>query len=79
MSIERGRESAPSGIVSLAAAVLNILLSIYLVQRIGSIGAVIGTIVSYLIVVILPQTRDVLRYFEEQSRRAALSHKQSSL
>lgn len=67
------------GIVTIAAAVLNILLSIYLVQRIGSIGAVIGTIVSYLMVVILPQTRDVHKYFNEQSRQDALPHKQSSL
>ena len=55
------------GIVSFASAMLNIGLSVYLVPKIGSIGAVIGTIVSYLAVVIIPQTRDVLRYFQEQS------------
>jgi O-antigen/teichoic acid export membrane protein len=66
------------GIVSLASAVLNIILSIYLVQRIGSIGAVIGTIASYLLVVIIPQARDVLRYFSDHSKQVVLPHEQST-
>jgi hypothetical protein len=38
------------------AAAVNIVISIFLVQRIGSIGVVAGTAVSYILVVIIPQT-----------------------
>jgi O-antigen/teichoic acid export membrane protein len=41
---------------SIAAAVLNLALSIYWVQRIGAPGVVLGTIVSYLILLVGPQT-----------------------
>jgi ADP-heptose:LPS heptosyltransferase/O-antigen/teichoic acid export membrane protein len=44
------------GILSLIAAAINILLSIYLVKRIGSIGAVAGTAISYILILIIPQT-----------------------
>jgi O-antigen/teichoic acid export membrane protein len=40
----------------LAAAVLNIGLSIYWVKRIGAPGVILGTIVSYLLVLVIPQT-----------------------
>ena len=42
--------------LSLVAAVVNITLSIYWVQRIGSVGVVLGTMVSYLIILVGPQT-----------------------
>ncbi len=42
--------------LGLAAAVLNLGLSIYWVQRIGAPGVVLGTIVSYLILLVGPQT-----------------------
>jgi O-antigen/teichoic acid export membrane protein len=44
------------GILSVVAAVLNIVISIYLVQRIGSIGVVAGTALSYMLVLVVPQT-----------------------
>lgn len=40
---------------SLISAALNVGLSIYWVQRIGAEGVVLGTIVSYLLVLVLPQ------------------------
>jgi O-antigen/teichoic acid export membrane protein len=62
-AVGRTRTQAITGI---AAAVLNLGLSIFLVQRIGSIGAVLGTIISYLLI-IGPQTREVSLYFRELS------------
>jgi O-antigen/teichoic acid export membrane protein len=41
---------------SLAAAALNLALSVYWVQRIGAPGVILGTIVSYLIFLVGPQT-----------------------
>ncbi|MHB1865679.1 MAG: lipopolysaccharide biosynthesis protein [Acidobacteriaceae bacterium] len=42
--------------LSLVAAAVNLFLSIILVQRIGAIGVILGTIVSYILVLIGPQT-----------------------
>lgn len=42
-------------------AILNLVLSIVLVQRIGAIGVLLGTVSSYLLLVILPQTFEVRR------------------
>jgi O-antigen/teichoic acid export membrane protein len=44
------------GILSAIAAALNIALSITLVQRLGSLGVVLGTMLSYLIILVGPQT-----------------------
>jgi O-antigen/teichoic acid export membrane protein len=41
---------------SVLAAIANLGLSIYWVQRIGAVGVVLGTIASYLAVLIVPQT-----------------------
>jgi O-antigen/teichoic acid export membrane protein len=49
------------GILSAVAAVLNIGLSIFLVKRIGSLGAVLGTTLSYILVLVVPQTVIVWR------------------
>jgi O-antigen/teichoic acid export membrane protein len=49
------------GALSLVAAALNLALSIYLVKRIGSLGVVLGTIISYLVVLVVPQTWIVWR------------------
>ncbi len=46
---------------SVGAAALNLALSIWLVQRIGSSGVILGTIVSYLIVLVVPQTWQAMR------------------
>lgn len=48
-------------IFSVIAVTLNVAFSIYLVQRIGSIGVVLGTILSYLLVLVVPQTVIVWR------------------
>lgn len=42
--------------LSMVAAALNLYLSILLVQRIGALGVILGTIFSYIIVLIGPQT-----------------------
>lgn len=46
---------------SIAAAVLNLALSVYWVQRIGSVGVILGTITSYLGVLVVPQTLSCYR------------------
>jgi O-antigen/teichoic acid export membrane protein len=51
------------GVLSIAAAALNLWLSIVLVQRVGAVGVIAGTILSYLFVLMVPQSlivRDVL-------------------
>ncbi len=42
--------------LSVLAAAVNLLLSILLVQRIGALGVILGTILSYILVLIGPQT-----------------------
>lgn len=49
------------GILSAVAAAINITLSIYMVKRIGSLGVVLGTILSYVLVLVIPQTAVVKR------------------
>ena len=52
------------GVLSIIAAAVNLGLSIALVQRIGAVGVIAGTILSYVFVLILPQSlivRNVLR------------------
>jgi len=48
-------------IVSVLAAAVNLALSIVLVTRIGSLGVILGTIISYLLVLVVPQTIAVLK------------------
>jgi O-antigen/teichoic acid export membrane protein len=43
------------GTLSAIATVANILISIYLVQRIGTLGVIFGTILSYASLLIIPQ------------------------
>jgi O-antigen/teichoic acid export membrane protein len=47
--------------LSLAASGLNLALSIWLVQQIGSAGVIVGTIVSYLVLLIVPQSWNCYR------------------
>ena len=49
------------GALSIVAAALNLWLSILLVKRIGAIGAVLGTILSYTVTLVVPQTWIVYR------------------
>jgi O-antigen/teichoic acid export membrane protein len=51
---------------SLAAAALNLALSIYWVQRIGPPGVILATIVSYLILLVGPQTWACVRVLRGQ-------------
>lgn len=44
------------GVLSIVAAGLNLALSIVLVQRIGAVGVILGTILSYLLVLVVPQS-----------------------
>jgi O-antigen/teichoic acid export membrane protein len=49
---------------SIGTAAVNLLLSIWLIQRIGTTGVIMGTIISYLLVLVVPmiwQTRRILR------------------
>lgn len=51
-------------VLSIIAAILNVWLSIVLVRRIGALGVITGTILSYLLILVVPQTlivRDVWR------------------
>ncbi len=60
-AVNRTREQ---GVLSMVAAGVNLALSIALVQRIGSVGVIAGTILSYLLVLVVPQSmivRSVLR------------------
>jgi len=43
-------------IASVLAAVVNIATSIVLVVRIGSLGVILGTIISYLVILVVPQS-----------------------
>lgn len=60
-AVQRNRMQA---VASIAAAVVNLPLSIFLVQRVGSIGAVEGTLISYLLI-IGPQSWAIRRFFAE--------------
>ncbi len=58
-------------VASALAAVVNVVLSIVLVVRIGSLGVILGTIISYLVVLVVPQSLAVMhaiRNLERNSR-----------
>jgi O-antigen/teichoic acid export membrane protein len=46
---------------AVAAAVVNLLLSIFLVTRIGAEGVILGTLLSFAVVMVLPQEIEVRR------------------
>ncbi len=52
--------------LSIIAAAVNIGLSIVLVRRIGSVGVIGGTILSYLLVLVVPQTMIVRNLFKRE-------------
>ncbi len=52
-AVNRTREQA---VLSIAAAILNIALSIALVRHIGALGVIGGTILSYVFVLVVPQS-----------------------
>jgi O-antigen/teichoic acid export membrane protein len=68
--------------IGIAAAGINLACTIWLVQRIGVLGVILGTIISYLIVVIGPQTWKTRQLLSASicsespgSRRTAEPHK----
>ena len=63
-AVNRTREQ---GILSVAAAAVNLALSIVLVKYIGSVGVIAGTILSYLIVLVVPQSLMVRRFLHSSS------------
>jgi len=56
-------------VASALAAVVNIALSILLVTRLGSLGVILGTIISYIVVLMVPQTIVVIRVLRDLSRQ----------
>jgi O-antigen/teichoic acid export membrane protein len=56
------------GILSIVAAAVNLTLSIVLVQRIGALGVIAGTILSYVCVLVVPQTLMVRSVLNEPHR-----------
>jgi O-antigen/teichoic acid export membrane protein len=59
------------GVLSMIAAAVNLGLSIVLVQRVGAVGVIAGTVVSYLLVLVVPQSLLVRQVLE--SNQAQLS------
>jgi O-antigen/teichoic acid export membrane protein len=58
-------------VASVLAAIVNVALSIVLVVRIGSLGVILGTIISYVVVLVVPQSFAVIsaiRNLERDSR-----------
>jgi O-antigen/teichoic acid export membrane protein len=62
-ALNRVREQA---FLSIMAAILNIVLSIALVRHIGALGVIGGTILSYLLVLIVPQSLIVRSIFKTE-------------
>jgi O-antigen/teichoic acid export membrane protein len=48
-------------VASILGAVGNIVISIWLVVRLGSLGVILGTIISYIVVIVIPQSIEVAR------------------
>lgn len=71
-AVNRTREQ---GVLSVLGAAVNLGLSIFLVQRVGAVGVIGATILSYLLVLVGPQTllvRDVLWASPGQPRASAV-------
>ncbi len=62
-AVNRTREQA---LLSIVAAILNIVLSIALVRHIGALGVIGGTILSYLFVLVVPQSLIVRSLFKTE-------------
>jgi O-antigen/teichoic acid export membrane protein len=60
-------------VASVLAAIMNIALSILLVTRIGSLGVILGTVISYLVVLVVPQTFAVISAIRSLERGRRLS------
>lgn len=62
-ALNRVREQA---VLSIVAAIVNLALSIALVRAIGSVGVIGGTILSYLLVLVVPQSVIVRGLFKRE-------------
>ncbi len=62
-ALNRTREQA---VLSIVAAGLNVALSVLWVRQIGSLGVILGTIVSYLAVLVVPQSLIVLSLWRKE-------------
>lgn len=62
-ALNRTREQA---VLSVIAAAVNIVLSLTWVRQFGALGVIGGTIVSYLLVLVVPQTMIVRRVWKDQ-------------
>ena len=67
-AVNRTREQ---GVLSVFAAGLNLALSIVLVQRVGALGVIAGTILSYLIVLVVPQSLMVRSVLSEPTKSSS--------
>ena len=65
-ALNRIREQA---VLSIVAAGLNVVLSVMWVRQIGSLGVIGGTIVSYAVVLVIPQTLIVRRIWTRELER----------
>jgi O-antigen/teichoic acid export membrane protein len=72
-AVNRTREQ---GVLSILAAGLNLGLSIVLVQRVGAVGVIAGTVVSYLLVLVVPQSMLVRRVLKAESSPLGLQSSQ---
>ncbi len=78
-ALNRTREQAG---LSIVAAVVNLVLSIALVRHIGALGVIGGTILSYLLVLVVPQTMIVRSLFNKElevKRETVLAFRSSLL
>jgi O-antigen/teichoic acid export membrane protein len=60
-------------VASVLAAVVNVALSIMLVVRIGSLGVILGTIISYVVVLVVPQSVAVISAIRNLERDGRVS------
>lgn len=60
-------------VASVLAAIVNVVLSIALVVRIGSLGVILGTIISYLVVLVVPQSFAVIGAIRNLERNSRVS------
>jgi len=70
-ALNRTREQA---VLSIVAAGVNVALSLVWVRQIGSLGVIAGTIVSYVAVLVVPQTLIVRRVWRKELKVQSLDN-----
>lgn len=56
---------------SVAGAIANLAISIWLIRTMGSVGVILGTVISYVIFMIGPQTWKAIRVLTSSSKRVS--------